>query len=181
MKSRVSDPRHLDVEAFAKDAHQLEGRWGLGELPRLQHSVLAGSQAEIDWSAQGERREGRGGSVETWLHLQARTSVELECQRCLSSMSTPLAVDRSLLFVPGEDAAAALDAESEQDVLALSRDLDLQALIEDELLLTLPIVPRHERCPEPLPVPAADEDDAADQAPHPFAALAALKRGGLPN
>ncbi len=58
-----------------------------------------------------------------------------------------------IVFVAGgEEAAAALDAESDDDVLALESSLDLHALVEDELLLALPLVPRHDECPEPLPV-----------------------------
>ena len=71
-----------------------------------------------------------------------------------------------------------MDAESEDDVLAISRSLDVPELLEDELLLALPLVPRHEVCPEPLPVP---EEAPEEKAPHPFAALAALKKGSLPN
>ncbi len=56
-------------------------------------------------------------------------------------------VDRSFRFVADEDTAAALDDEAEEDVLALSRSFDLLALVEDELLMALPVVPRHEVCP----------------------------------
>jgi len=45
------------------------------------------------------------------------------------------------------------------------------------LLLALPLVPRHEVCPEPLVVPSAAEATDGDDAPNPFAVLAALKRG----
>ena len=90
-----------------------------------------------------------------------------------------LEVERNYLFVHGEDAAAQLDADSEDDVLAITRALDLRELVEDELLLALPLVPRHEVCPEPLPL--ADAPQAADDKPNPFAALAALKRGRTPN
>ena len=83
-------------------------------------------------------------------------------------------------FVKGEDAAAALDAEAEDDVLALTPALDLRELIEDELLLALPLVPRHAHCPEPLPR-AFVEDPAVDPADNPFAALAVLKGGLRPN
>ena len=58
-----------------------------------------------------------------------------------------LHIEKALRFVHGEDAAAELDADSDDDVLASSRSLDLRALIEDELLLALPLVPRHEACP----------------------------------
>ena len=181
MKSRVTDPRHLDSEAFAQESTRLAGRWSQDDLPRLKQSALPESRADVAWVAQGERREGPAGTVEIWLHLTAETTVALQCQRCLSAMTVPLAIESSFQFVAGEDAAATLDADSEHDVLALTRDLDLLALVEDELLLALPIVPRHEQCPQPLAVPVSPEEAAAEKEAHPFAALAALKRGHLPN
>jgi uncharacterized protein len=181
MKSRVTDPRHLEVEAFAQESVRLEGRWPQDELLRLKQSTLPESRADVAWVAQGESREARGGAAENWLHLTAETTVILQCQRCLSAMTAPLAIESSFQFVAGEDAAAALDADSEHDVLALTRELDLLTLVEDELLLALPIVPRHEHCPQPLAVPVSEEEVAAEKEAHPFAALAALKRGQLPN
>ena len=50
-------------------------------------------------------------------------------------MVMPLRVDRRFFFVAGEDAAASLDAESDDDVLTLEPALDLKSLVEDELLL----------------------------------------------
>ena len=88
---------------------------------------------------------------------------------------------RRIFFVEGEEAAAALDAETEDDVLALTPTLDLLALVEDELLLALPLVPRHEVCLQPLPRALVDDDPAVASADNPFAALAALKQGSRPN
>ena len=107
--------------------------------------------------------------------LTNEAQVALTCQRCLQPVETPLELERSLRFVPGEAEAAALDADSEEDVLALPRWLDLRELAEDELLLALPIVPRHEQCPVPLPSAAGEEEVARE---NPFAALQALKTGG---
>ena len=75
--------------------------------------------------------------------------------------------------------AAALDDASEDDVLALSGELDVRELVEDELLLALPLVPRHDVCPGAVRLSAqdADFDAAGDERPHPFAGLAALKAG----
>jgi uncharacterized protein len=63
-------------------------------------------------------------------------------------------------------------------VLALPRWLDLHELVEDELLLALPLVPMHGRCPQALPMAVGVEalETAAEAAPRPFAALAGLKR-----
>ena len=97
-------------------------------------------------------------------------------------MTVPLAGRAPIFFVDGEDAAAALDAESEDDVLALTPALDLEALIEDELLLALPLVPRHERLPRAAcRARSSMKTPQPRRADNPFAALAALKRGPLPS
>ena len=129
----------------------------------------------------GERAALLNAGNQPVLAICADVEVTLECQRCLQPMTVLLEAERSIFFVEGEDAAAALDAESEDDVLALTPALDLEALIEDELLLALPLIPRHGVCPEPLPRPFIDEDAAAPPADNPFAALAALKRASLPS
>ena len=181
MRARDSDPLKLDVEALAKAGERLEGTWPVAELGRLAASVVGGTpMGHITWQAQGELRPVRGGAGEVWLHVRADTSLMLECQRCLGPVPADVHAERSFLFVNGEDTAAALDSEHEDDVLALTRSLDLRSLIEDELLLALPLVPRHEVCPEPLPAGTGDAP-AEEEKPNPFAVLASLKRGGLPN
>lgn len=179
MKSRPVDPRHLDVESFAKEGAVLEGEWPLAALDRLADAAHADAKpAATDvaaWRAEGESRPVRGAAPQTWLHLRASARLSLVCQRCLGPVATPLQAERSFLFVEGENTAAQLDADTEDDVLALTRSLDLQTLVEDELLLAMPLVPRHELCPQPLPLP--DDDQPDEQKPNPFAALAALKRG----
>jgi uncharacterized protein len=181
MTAREFDPFRLDVVVFAKEAGTLEGRWPLASFDRIADSAVPGvpvtDDYEVHWSARGEQRQMRGGDAQIWLHLEAAAKVSLECQRCLQPVSVPLQMSRQFLFVHGEDAAAQLDADSEDDVLAITRALDLRELIEDELLLAMPIVPRHEVCPEPLVAPA--DDEIADGPPNPFAALAALKRTDL--
>lgn len=184
MKSRPRDPHRLDVEAAARDGDELQGEWPLAELERLAACAHAeappGAGDRVRWHCRGEWRTVRGGAPQVWLHLRAQTALALVCQRCLGPVPTELHGERSFLFVPGEEAAAALDADAEDDVLALTRALDLQELVEDELLLSMPLVPRHEVCPQPLTSSVADP--GADAVPeHPFAALAALKRQGPPN
>jgi uncharacterized protein len=184
MKPRDFDPLRLDVAAFAEAGGRLEGDWPLTSLERLAESAAAeappGDADRVCWSARGEARAVRGGPAQIWLHLGASTQLALQCQRCLQPVAVALAVERSFQFVPGEDAAATLDAESEDDVLALTRSLDLRELVEDELLLNLPLVPRHADCVAPH-VPAGAHDVEPEPAPHPFAALAALKGGPRAN
>lgn len=184
MTTREFDPLRLDVPAFAKQAGHLDGRWALATFARVTESASTEAPVvdddEVVWSARGESRPARGGESEPWLHLHARTRLALVCQRCLGPVETPLEVERHFLFVHGEDAAALLDESSDDDVLAMTRALDLRELVEDELLLAMPLVPRHEVCPVTLVLPGevAEEEEAAA---HPFAVLAALKRDPRPN
>ena len=179
---REHDALRLDVAAFAAEGAALSGRWPGAELSRLAESQSPPQDMalpEVAWAAQGERRAVTGSEAELWLTLQLDTHAWLTCQRCLQPFEQPLMLDRRLRFVRGEAQAEALDAESDDDVLALSRSLDLRELAEDELLLALPLVPRHEVCPQPLPMAVAAEAQADEEAerPNPFAALQALKRG----
>ena len=183
MNSRTWNPERLDVELFARQQAGIDGVWplaGMERLVSLAHSqALPGDADVVTWQARGELRAARGGVGETWLHLSADATVQLVCQRCLGPVACPVDAERSFHFVVGEDAAAELDADSEDDVLAMTRALDLRALVEDELLLSLPVVPRHEVCPEPLPAGTAEDDDEDEpERRQPFAALAALKRKG---
>ncbi len=180
MKARAHDPLRLDVAAFAAEGARLAGSWSGAELTRL-----AGSQslpqdtpaAPVSWRCAGECRPVPVGQAEIWLRIVVRTEVWLTCQRCLQPLSCPLEVDRDIRFVRGEAEAEALDAESEHDVLALTRMLDLRELVEDELLLALPLVPRHAACPQPLnwTGAGAGADEAGQAAEAPFAALLGLR------
>jgi uncharacterized protein len=179
MREKSADPRRLELGAFSRNGGRIAGESSQSGLGRLAESTLAvpGDTAPppVAWRAQGEQRPVVGGEPEVWLHLQAQTSVTLQCQRCLQPMTEPLVVDRRLQFVRGEETAAQLDEDSEHDVLALPPRLDLIALLEDELILALPIVPRHGVCPQPLAVPAGAPAAAEDEPAHPFAALASLR------
>ena len=172
------------MAAAAAAAATLEGHWPLAGFARLTDGTPAGEApgGELHWSVRCQRRPVPGGEDETWLHLVARARVWRECQRCLLPVALDLEVARALRFVATEEQAAALDAESEDDVLALGRHLDLHNLIEDELLLALPLVPLHSACPQAPPMRFGDDEAAADAAPapRPFAALARLKRGRGP-
>ena len=168
------DPRRLDVAAFARAEGRLAGDWPLAAMPRLLQDALPPVAADesVVWSAQGAYKPVAGGEAEIRLRLHAQATLQMVCQRCLQPMTVALDVQPSLRFVGDEAQAEALDEDSDEDVLALSPALDLQPLVEDEMILALPLVPRHERCPQPLPM-SAGEGEAPRQ---PFAALVSLRR-----
>ena len=177
MTDRPTDSRILDVLAFTRLGAERSGHWPLAGMPRLTQGILAvDDAAQAEWVVRGEQLPVTGGVPEIWLHLQAQAGVILQCQRCLQAVKEVLNVDRRFRFVRTEAEAARLDEESEDDVLVIEPRLDLAELLEDELILGLPIVPMHEHCPEPLSAALGDDEPPADDAPHPFAALAALRK-----
>ena len=168
----------LDVKAFAQAAGHLAGHDSLLKYKRLaQVAHKLHPDLHVDWSADGAVRDRLGSGVQVWLHLRAEASFPVVCQRCMQAMDVPLQVDRQFRFVADEATAEAQDAESEEDLLVLSREFALRELIEDELLMDLPLVPRHEHCPVPVKMSAGEEDldEAPSAAGNPFAALADLQ------
>jgi uncharacterized protein len=175
---KTFQPGRLDVAAFADAQGMLEGADPLSRYERLALPPQAlQPDLTVKWQTQGERRAAVDGSVRPALRLCIEAALPLICQRCLGLLLMPVRIDRHFVFVPGETAAAALDEVSEDDVLELTPVLDLHALIEDELIMAVPLVPRHEQCPEQVNLLAQDTDfDAVGAEPvNPFAALAGLR------
>lgn len=174
------DPRRLDVRRFAEEAAALDGVLPAGDLPRLAGELQASDRpSEVRWSARGELRNAQHVQPQVWLRLEANATLPLTCQRCLQPVDVQLALDRPFRFVADEATAAAQDDEAEEEVLALSRDFDLVELLEDELLMDLPLAPRHEECPVPVRMASADPAFhlAEAEREHPFAVLGQLKAG----
>jgi uncharacterized protein len=172
-------PQRLDVKAFAQVGGRLSGHESLLKYERLaQDAKGLHPDLLVDWEAVGEVRTALGGLSQVWLRIKVRASFPMECQRCMSPVDVPLEVDREFRFVADEATAEALDDESEEDLLAMSREFDLHELIEDELLMALPVVPKHTECPTSVPMESSDEDfeEASAEKPNPFAALAGLRK-----
>lgn len=200
MKARTFVPRKLDMEVFLESGEALSGDLSVNELPRLAEGLCPDVDLtrlpHITWSAQGRLVPQRMRPPQVWLDLEARAELVWECQRCLQPVTDTVHISRSIRFAKDEAEAAALDAESDDDVLALSRAFDLLELVEDELIMAQPIVPRHQVCPtdvstlmhndaetpvpgRPLPVSEATSGGSSASESdrlNPFAVLAELKK-----
>jgi len=168
----------MDVKAFAHSAREIAGRDLLSNYERLMKETQGlGAGRMLDWSARGELRINQAGVAQVWLHVMVNVSLPLTCQRCMGPVDIAATVDRSFRFVESEEAAEAQDAEAEEDVLALSPDFRLSDLIEDEVLMALPVVPIHETCPVEVKLAVADPDFeiASAEKRNPFAVLAKLQ------
>ena len=176
-------PRRLDVPAFAEEGASLSGQEPLAQFERLLAETEGRSAGQVvTWTAHGEQRNAQRLQPQSWLHLTAQATLSLTCQRCLAPVDVAVQGDRSFRFVADEATALAEDDESEEDLLVMSRQFDLPALVEDEILMDLPLVPQHETCPQPVTLSVQDPDfEEESTRPNPFAALARLKGGSGPN
>ncbi|WP_315530246.1 YceD family protein [Delftia acidovorans] len=180
--SKEFSAARLDVRAFAQSQGHLQDQTTLSVFPRLAQDAqpdAGDTHGQVHWQADGELVEQTGGPGQVWLHLQADAVVPMVCQRCLALAPITLQVDRSFRFVADEATAESEDDESDEDLLVLSREFNLLELIEDELLMELPVVPRHDFCPETVSLQSSDADfeQAIEDKPNPFAVLRGLDVG----
>lgn len=167
----------VDVAELARTRSSLAGELPLSALPRLLADVWppTGDMPQVRWRLEARSQAQAGGlKDQVWAHLTAQLAVQVTCQSCLEPMPVDLVVDRHFRFVATEEEALLEDEESEEDVLVDAHCLDAYALLEDELLMALPLAPRHGGCIAQYQAPP--EVEIAEEKPNPFAALAALKK-----
>ena len=178
MKHEYS-PRSLSIKAFAQAAGDLESSLPLSEFERLREESLGPIEGVlVAFAAQGEMLEDAAGQDEPWVHLSGATTLNMTCQRCLGPVAVDIEFERSFRFVANEALAEVEDEESEEDVLVVSKSFNLLELIEDELLMAMPPVPKHEICPKPVKLQAVDAafEEQPSEKPNPFAMLEQLKK-----
>ncbi|EHP42273.1 hypothetical protein OR16_15099 [Cupriavidus basilensis OR16] len=190
------DLRALDLFAFCRAGDDAAGEVAARDLPRIIAETAAQAPASapdevFSYALSGfvEEEAGEPGkpAVERlFVDLAVNGRVWLDCQRCLRVYEQPIATDMCFEVVASEaDADAAPMDDDGLDVIVGSKRFDLQTLIEDEVLLALPVAPKHDVCPtvheslvtgvdgqaEPEPEVLPEEE----KRPSPFAALAGLK------
>jgi|GEM_PF-953798 len=154
----------VELRRFCEESGVAEAVFSPSQLPRLIDSV-ADTAGEVSLLVRG------GLDAQGRLSLDVRIHGELQvlCQRCLLPMRVPLEIAETLCF--GDDRGAdrldrsGLDLDQEE-CLPMVRHVDLVELVEEEVLLSLPMLPRHAVCELPGP---ADPGKLS-----PFAALRGL-------
>jgi uncharacterized protein len=156
----------FDALELAAARTDLAGEVDARTLPRAADQLAEGTDAApIAWRISG----GHDGLGRPLLTVRLDGVAPLVCQRCLQPFDATVAQQTELLLARDEAELARLDAEETEVVLA-NTTLDPQNLVEDELLLSLPLSPRHDEdaC-------AARRSMTDDGKRSPFAELAALK------
>lgn len=154
----------IDGLKYARDGRFQQGVVPLAEMSRLADMVLE-AKGTLSWSLKGE--DSREGS---FLLLSVSGELVLECQRCLKPVNYPLAVETRLrLIPPGQEWPEDELEDDTSDAIPAEEEMALLPLVEEEVLLALPIAPMHAVCDSPLAV-------NKDLEPSPFAILAKLKK-----
>lgn len=161
-------PATVDPILLADQGTRLAGEASLESFVRLAEACLdASGSVMIDLAF--ERSAGDGLRI---MHGTIRTRVRLTCQRCLEPMDVDLQAEPNLVLLrPGEHP----ELVESGDARVFERPVPLAELVEDELILALPMVPMHalERCPAKGALGEGDKREAAR--PNPFAVLGRLK------
>lgn len=135
-------PKQITPLKFAQNEYKLVGRIAVGELDRLME-MLAGKDAEVALSLEFFLGDSRRPMITGELEAE----LPMFCQRCLDVVYVSIRAGLNLAVVWSEEQAKALPKDV--DPLVMKDDsTDLQQLVEDELLLSLPLVAYHEndRC-----------------------------------
>lgn len=175
---RVID--HIDVKSLAHLSGEVHGPTALAKFERLmQETQGSGSDRFMQWTARGDVQTDESGTDQIWMYLKAEVTLPLVCQRCLAPVGVNVAIDRSFRFVETEAQAEKEDEACEEDVLALGADFSLADLLEDEVLMALPVVPRHDHCPVSVTLEVVDPgfEEALVEKVNPFAVLSTMRKG----
>jgi uncharacterized protein len=175
---RDAFPNSVEPRRLAELGRELSGHLSLERMPRL---------AEVVFAAEGQGAEGCAAFKLSFEHDankrhlvrgEVRAKLKLRCERCNEPFEFPVSSNFTLAVISGFDEAAQLPDDYEP-LLLEEAAVDPATLVEDELLLSVPAVPRHPTgaC-EPPRLPQQADATAGDrpQRDNPFAVLETLKR-----
>lgn len=129
-------PVEVDPRRFCREAKSWEVSSDVSEFPRLAEEFMQGAlSCRVDGQAD------RQGCMQLKLRIQG--DVGLTCQRCLGTLVHRIDIDFVVHLARDETELERLDALPDGDAILAGASLDLAAVVEDEVLLSLPLVPMH--------------------------------------
>lgn len=159
----------LNLLRLAKAGDRLEGVLNLDLMQRAT-SLLKRPGGDVSYCLSFETdAEGR-----IIISIEIAAELEMSCQRCLQPMRVAVVRETDLAAVKDKAALEGLAAKYEPLLLAEQGQVSLIDLLEDELILAIPLAPLHE--PEDCSASEDLERIRAEGKPSPFAELAKLKK-----
>ena len=172
----TSMPEHISLDKWADTGFEWSGEVDPNSFERLATTLSAEhDQSNTQLNAELYRRNNV-------LHLAFTLTgdVWLTCQRCLQPVAVDLSDDYDIALLENDSQVRLIDEE--QDYLLLDeivteqspeRLLPFKKLVEDEILLKIPMAPKHDDCE--MSVEQFGEIPEEEENENPFAALASLK------
>ncbi|MEO8777065.1 MAG: YceD family protein [Rhodanobacter sp.] len=170
----VNLPESVDAWRMVSARRSFEGTLAIASLRRLC-DALAGTDGEVRF----ELDFGRDSFGTSYVDVRANASLTLICQRSLEPFVLPVALQTRLGLITDEHDEAGLPPECEPLLVAEDGLLRPADIVEDELLLALPLVPVNPDSALPDDVTGHDpERDFAGEgrSENPFAVLRELKK-----
>lgn len=133
-------PKNIDPLKYADQAKTLEGEVKLGQLPRFS-DMLVSEEGLVKVKLEFGRDEQKLRIVKGQLHA----SVQLRCERCLEPVDQEIVSDFCLGIVLSDEDAKQLP-RSYEPLLVEPDSLEINELLEEELILSLPMFAYHEEC-----------------------------------
>lgn len=161
-------PPAIDPTRFARDGARLTGVLSPAQLPRMALALFDDSGA-IDYQVEGFIT----AKGEPALRVQLAIDIAVPCQRCMERLPIKLDVAHTLILSREIEELDTVDAEEDEvDSIPLVATLDLLDLIDQEVMLSLPLAPRHGEAE--CEARGSTEPDSARASP--FSGLSQLKR-----
>ncbi|MCG8324454.1 MAG: YceD family protein [Thiotrichales bacterium] len=162
-------PQTINPLRLARSDATLNGQIKIGELDRLG-AVLSDTDGEVRFGL-AFAQDANGRTIVTG---NCSACLALKCQRCFDPMQVEISTATRLMVVNSIEAARDIPDDYEP-LLFSGDDISLRQLIEDEMLLALPIAPLHEteKCNAGIEQDGVQEDYRVN----PFAVLKTLKPG----
>jgi uncharacterized protein len=169
------------VDLCAPQTYQGGGFLSISDLPRLaEEASVIQSGDGFDWQMRTHFEDSPGSEPRQILDIGLNGRLHLVCQRCLQDCAVNLAETRRFVLVASEAEADDYPMEDEeQEPLVASQHFNLLETIEDEILLSLPLIPKH---PDGFCEPHAssfgmeDFDEASGKPENPFKVLKNMKK-----
>lgn len=133
------------VDFCAPQSYQGAGFLAIADLPRLAEEASTTIPGDgFDWQIRTHFEDSPTGDLNQILDLALKGRIHLICQRCLQDCAIDLEEIRRFIFVATESEADDYPIDDEeQEPLVASQHFNLLETIEDEILLSLPLIPKH--------------------------------------
>lgn len=164
-------PKEIDPFRFAHQGIQLKGEIAISDMPRLSEIVI-----DNTGTVAVDLRFDIDETGTPFMKGIFTTTVSLTCERCMGPLQLPMTIHSLLGIIRHEGKVEGLAAQYDPWIIEDAKQINPIQMVEDEIILSLPLIPKHEEACLPEQVWQSGEIETDIEKPvSPFAVLSALK------